>query len=261
MPRYKLTIEYDGSPYNGWQVQKNETTVQGKLIEACSKIADTPIKELYGAGRTDAGVHALGQVAHVDFKQNIKPEQLKYELNELLPATVSVVNVEAVKPNFHARYDAVARSYVYQIAQRKTAFGKKYVWWVKDSLDAAYMQKIASLFAGFHDFSSFGENEKEDGSTKVEMIGINVTKTGDSILIHFLASHYLWKMVRRLTGVLVEAGRRNITEKNIENWLKFKSNEPAKLTAPPSGLYLENVYYQKDYTTIPTVSLLNLRKF
>lgn len=244
MARFFLNIEYDGSPYNGWQFQKNQTTVMGTLMDACKKVFETTKFELYGAGRTDAGVHALGQVAHLDINTSLKPDKIRMSLNDNLPATINIKSVKAVEPKFHARYDAQARSYVYHISTRRTAFGKKYAYWIKDNLRVSEMQKAASLFEGMHDFKSFGSAEDESQSTKVEILHVSVHQQGASILIHIVGSHFLWKMVRRMVGVLIECGRGNMNEKDIKQLLEKYSDRPAKLTVPPSGLFLERVYYQ-----------------
>lgn len=245
MPRFKLTIEYDGSPYHGWQFQKNKPSVMGVLMDACKTTFGTDKFELYGAGRTDAGVHALSQVAHLDVKTNLKPDKIRMHLNDALPATINILWVEPVSANFHARHDAKARSYIYHIATRRTAFGKKYAYWIKDILDIDAMNKAAGLFEGMHDFCSFGSSEDKDASTKVQVIKVSVEKQGASVLVHIVGSHFLWKMVRRITGVLIECGRGTMKPQEIMQLLKTKSDIPAKLTVPPSGLFLEKIFYDE----------------
>jgi tRNA pseudouridine38-40 synthase len=202
--------------------------------------------ELYGSGRTDSGVHALAQVAHLDLKTDQKPDKIRMTLNDALPATINIRLVEKVHDKFHARYDAKARSYVYHITTRRTAFGKKYAYWVKDNLNIRAMTDAAREFEGFHDFSSFGTPEDEKSSSKVKVLHVSVEKRGASILIHIVGSHFLWKMVRRIAGVLIECGRGNMDSGGVIQLLKKKSDIPAKLTVPPSGLFLEKVYYEKE---------------
>lgn len=259
MARFKLTLEYDGSAYYGWQLQKGHTSVQGKIMDACREAFQTDRFELYGSGRTDSGVHALGQVAHLDVNTKLSPAQVRFKLNDNLPASIAINEVEEVDPKFHARYDASARSYIYHIAKRKTAFGKKYAYWVKDYLDMEAMSNAAQLMVGLKDFRSFGDKDSETTSTKVEVKSVNVIKEGDSIIIHVVGSHFLWKMVRRMVGVLIEVGRGNITEKMLLRFFETYSNEPAKFTAPPSGLYLEHVYYDNEPIDMRPVSLLFIR--
>lgn len=246
MSRFKLYIEYEGTRYSGWQVQKNARTVQGELIGACKNIFKTDKFEVQGSGRTDAGVHALCQVAHLEVKTVLAPEIIRMKLNDELPADVNVLEVEKTSPNFHARHDAVSRSYVYQISRRRTAFGKRYVWWIKDRLNFSQMEKASKLFLGMKDLQSFTEDDLEEKSTKVLIENIELKEDGDLILIRIVGSHFIWKLVRRLVGVLVEVGRGKMPISKIEEFIRTKSNEPAKFTAPPSGLFLKKVYYKND---------------
>ena len=148
MSRFKLTVEYVGTRYRGWQIQKNARTVQGELALAAREATGRSDFELMGSGRTDAGVHALAQVAHLDVATTLEPHRLRFALNDALPSDINVLSAERVPRRFHARHDAVARSYLYQIARRRTAFGKPLVWWIRDALDVAAMQRGAALFVG-----------------------------------------------------------------------------------------------------------------
>ncbi|PYR88527.1 MAG: hypothetical protein DMF84_27910 [Acidobacteria bacterium] len=155
MPRYKLVIEYSGTRYSGWQIQKNARTVQGEIDQAIGEVTRRREFELYGAGRTDAGVHALAQVAHLELYTDVPPAALRTRINDVLPADIHIRQIDKVPHRFHARHDAVSRSYLYQIARRKTAFFKPYVWWIKDPLDAARMREAAASFVGMKNFESF----------------------------------------------------------------------------------------------------------
>jgi tRNA pseudouridine38-40 synthase len=244
MARFKLTLEYDGARYAGWQVQRKERSVQGELLDVAFKIFETENIEIYGAGRTDAGVHARAQVAHLEVPVvKMTPEQMLIKFNDLLPHDINILRLEKVHPKFHARHDARSRSYVYHISKRRDAFAKKYVWWVRDRLDVKAMAAAAARLEGFHDFRSFGDVEKEGQSTMVEMTRVEVHEDADRIYIQLTGSHFLWKMVRRIVGVLVEVGRGRMTGQTVEDFLKNGSREPARLTAPPSGLFLEKVSY------------------
>ncbi|MFN8241657.1 MAG: tRNA pseudouridine(38-40) synthase TruA [Bacteroidales bacterium] len=258
MGRYKLTLEYDGTRYSGWQIQKGGKSVQGEITDSCRELFGSSDFELFGAGRTDSGVHALGQIAHLDVKTDLPLLKLKYGINDRLPPDITILNVEEAPDNFHARHDAVARSYVYQISQRRTAFGKKYVWWIKDILDTEKMAEAASLFTGLNDFSSFTDPEQEQKSTKTKIIRADIHKKGDLIIFHVIGSHFLWKQVRRMTGVLVEVGRGNMKPDQIRVLLGRYSEQPAKFTAPPSGLFLERVYYKGDVFDEGYSSLFNI---
>ena len=155
MPRYKLTIEYAGTRYSGWQIQQNARTVQGELHRAVGEALRVSRFETYGSGRTDAGVHALAQVAHLDAATLPPPATLIRQVNDVLPHDINILSAERVPPRFHARHSAVARSYLYQIATRRTAFAKPFVWWVKEPLDLARMQAAAVPLTGFGDFRAF----------------------------------------------------------------------------------------------------------
>lgn len=242
--RFKLYIEYDGTRYSGWQMQKNARTIQGKLLEAAEKIFKNEKVDIQGSGRTDAGVHALQQVAHLDVKTMLAPEIIKMKMNDELPSDINILEVEKANPKFHARHDAVSRTYLYQISKRRTAFGKNHVWWIKDKLNFERMQSASKLFLGMNDFASFADEDKEEKSTKVLIEDIQMKEEGEMILIRVIGSHFLWKMVRRMVGVLVEVGRGKLSDKDIMKFLNSKSHEPAKFTAPPSGLCLEKVIYK-----------------
>ncbi len=243
MSRFRLLIEYEGSQYHGWQQNAGVKTIQGEMLLACEKIFDTKNIELYGSGRTDAGVHALGQVAHLDVATGMHPKTILLRLNEILPYDINVLKLEKCDDAFHARHNAVARSYIYIISRKRSAFGKRYVWWVKEDLSIDKMKEAASLFRGFHDFSSFGAPTAEEKSTLVDISYLDVKESGNQVIIHIMGSHFLWMMVRRITGVLVHAGKGKLTTKEIQGFLDQHSERPSQLSAPPSGLYLQRVYY------------------
>ena len=240
--RYKLVIEYAGTKYSGWQVQQNARTVQGELNRAIGLAAGRPA-EVQGSGRTDAGVHALGQVAHVDVPAGLPPEQLRRRINDELPADIDVVAVRPAPPRFHARHDAVARSYLYQVARRRTAFAKPFVWWVKDDLDLDTMRAVAAAYVGFHDFRAFTDDDPSQKSTEVHLEALDLFEDEDLLVVHAEGSHFLWKMVRRLVGVLVEVGRAQMRPDEAVRLLDEPSPRVARLTAPASGLFLERVFY------------------
>jgi len=249
--RLKVTIEYAGTRYSGWQAQKNARTIQGELEHAIREASGSPKPEIYGSGRTDAGVHALAQVAHVDLDSTLPPETLRRRINDALPSDINVLRIDRVSHRFHARHDAVARSYLYQIARRRTAFAKPYVWWVKDELDVGAMTRTARRFVGMHDFQSFSDDDPDEKSTQVLLERLDIHERGDLILIHVEGSHFLWKMVRRLAGVLVEVGRGGLSADAAVALLTEPSGLPARLTAPASGLFLERVYYPGAPRSVP----------
>jgi tRNA pseudouridine38-40 synthase len=256
--RYRLALEYAGTRYRGWQVQRNARTVQGELMQAIEQVGGQGRFELYGSGRTDAGVHALLQVAHLELAKELAPERLRLALNDLLPSDIHVLAVERVPHRFHARHGAVGRSYLYQISRRRTAFAKPFVWWIKDPLDVEAMRKAASLFVGMHDFRSFSDADPEAGSTQVLVEAVEVGEEGDLVLVRIRGSHFLWKMVRRVVGVLAEVGRGGLGIADVARFLEQGSGVPAQLTAPPSGLFLEQVVYEGEAFERPLRSVVGV---
>ena len=249
MTTWKLILEYDGTKYSGWQEQKNAPkTIQGRLREAAEDYFREEV-EIQGSGRTDAGVHASGQVAHLRIRSNSShnPDRILRELNDRLPADIAILDVERAGNTFHARHDATSRSYVYRIATAKGAFAKKYVWWVKESLDVEAMRKAAELFRGRHDFICFraADPSRPNESTIVVVDACTVECEGSTIEVRIEASHFLWRMVRRMVGVLVKTGKGELSEADVKNLLggKCKQYEVAAWTAPASGLFLESVTY------------------
>jgi tRNA pseudouridine38-40 synthase len=259
MPRFKLCIEYAGTRYSGWQIQKNARTIQGEIDRVLRDVTGQRTFELYGSGRTDAGVHALEQVAHLDLPAALPPETLRHRLNDALPSDINILRLEAVSRRFHARHDAVARSYLYQISRRRTAFAKRFVWWIKEPLDLALLRSTGALFAGMNDFQSFTDDVVDEKSTLVAVERIEVAEDGDLILIRIEGSHFLWKMVRRMVGVMVEVARGGLAHADVERFLRETSGRPATLTAPPSGLFLERVYYEGDRRHPPLRGMMEVR--
>jgi tRNA pseudouridine38-40 synthase len=257
VPRYKLTIEYAGTRYSGWQKQKNARTVQGELERAVGELTRDKTFELQGSGRTDAGVHALRQVAHVDLRKALPAESIRRGINDALPADIHVLAVDSVPHRFHARHSAVARSYLYQVSRRRSAFAKPFVWWVREPLDLARMQAAAARFTGMHDFQAFSDDDPEEKSTEVLVEEVTVAEDGDLILIRVAGSHFIWKMVRRMVGVLAAIGQGEMAVEDVDALLspvRLKPDTtsrdprptPAELTAPSSGLFLERVFYEGD---------------
>jgi tRNA pseudouridine38-40 synthase len=249
VPRFKLVIEYAGTRYSGWQIQKNARTVQGEIDRAIREASQRREFELYGSGRTDAGVHALGQVAHLELYTNLAPEPLRRRINDELPADIHIISVEKAPHRFHARHDAVSRSYLYQISKRRTAFGKPFVWWIRDPLDLSAMRRAADAFAGRQNFAAFSDDDPEEKSTVAVLEPLDIVESGALVLIRVQGSHFLWKMVRRIVGVLAAVGRGEMQPANAAQWLgsgeaPTGATTPAALTAPAAGLFLEKVTYK-----------------
>ncbi|MEO8028212.1 MAG: tRNA pseudouridine(38-40) synthase TruA [Bryobacteraceae bacterium] len=250
MQAFKITLEYDGSRFSGWQSQLNARSVQGELIGVARTLMGDGI-EIQGAGRTDAGVHALGQVAHIKLKETrrkFRPEQLLRDLNDALPASIAVTECVDVPARFHARHDATSRAYFYQISTRKAALSKRYVWWIKEQLDVEKMQEAAALIAGRHNFICFraADPSRPDESTTVVVDSAEVAVDDHLIVFRIEASHFLWKMVRRLTGTLVKVGKGEVSVDQFKQLLAGRASvklDVAAWTAPSSGLFLEAVRY------------------
>ncbi len=244
MARFKVFVEYAGTKYSGWQIQKNARTVQGEMTRVIAEVTGQNRFELYGSGRTDAGVHALEQVAHLDIITSVPAETLRRRVNDALPSDIHILKLELAQRKFHARHDAVSRSYLYQISRRRTAFAKNFVWWVRQDLDVAKMRATADQFSGMQDFRSFTDDSADDKSTVVAIERIEVAEDGDLLLVRVEGSHFLWKMVRRMVGVMVDVGAGGTTIEQAAMFLREESGIPATLTAPAAGLFLERVYYR-----------------
>jgi tRNA pseudouridine38-40 synthase len=257
--RFKLTLEYAGGRYSGWQKQLNARTVQGELERAIAETLGHDDFECQGSGRTDAGVHAIMQVAHLEVHLTFPREKLRRQMNDALPADINVLAIDKAHHRFHARHAAVARSYLYQVSRRRSAFAKPFVWWVKEALDLEAMSDAARRFSGMHDFRSFSDDDPEDKSTAVLIEHVTVGEDGDLILIRVAGSHFLWKMVRRMVGVIVEIGRGGLPLNAIDDFLRKPSGMPARLTAPASGLFLERVFYEGDEREHPLVAAVPVR--
>jgi tRNA pseudouridine38-40 synthase len=237
-----LTIEYEGTRYSGWQAQGNTPkTIQGRLLKAARDVLGDV--DIGGAGRTDAGVHATGQVAHLRSDKSVDPVVMMRKINDLLPHDIAIVSAARTTDRFHARHDAVSRVYLYQIATRRTAFAKSFVWWIKDRLDFEKMKSAAKSIEGRHDFTAFTDRRlKEEESRIVVIESCELARSDELILFRIAGSHFLWKMVRKLVAFLVEIGRGALTARDLETRLNAGA-EPFLPTAPPSGLFLEAVTY------------------
>jgi len=256
MPRFRLLIEYAGTRYSGWQIQKNARTVQGEIDRAVRQAFKPREFELYGAGRTDAGVHALAQVAHLELYSGVSPEVLRRRLNDELPADIHIISAATVPHRFHARHDAVSRSYLYQISRRRSAFGKPVVWWVREPLDVDRMRQAAELFTGMQDFQAFTDDDADEKSTLVLVESLEIAEAGALVLVRIRGSHFLWKMVRRIVGVLAAVGRGELAPARARSGLDGAA--VAAMTAPAAGLFLEGVYYSGDRGPGPITPVLNV---
>ena len=247
MPTYRLRVEYDGTRYHGWQEQRQTRTVAGELRRAL-EAGGAEVAELFGSGRTDAGVHALEQVAHARLVHAADPRALRQRVNAALAADVHVLSIDAAPPRFHARHDARARAYLYQVARRRTAFAKRFVWWVREPLDLRTMGEAAAALPGMRDAAMLCERPREQASTLVQVSAAEVAADGALVLVRLVASHFLWKMSRRVVGCLVRVGTGELSMADWRALVARRAAEPvreaaARATAPASGLFLERVLY------------------
>jgi tRNA pseudouridine38-40 synthase len=250
---FRLVLEYDGSRFQGWQKQGPKQTAQGVrtvagTLERVLTEAGLHVANLGGSGRTDAGVHARGQVAHLHLSGHVpKPWELQRILDEGLPGDIALRAVAPCPPTFHARHEAISRTYLYQISQRRTAFAKPYVWWVKAPLDLERLREAWEAFQGNHDMSSFADLVKgEDPRCLIH--AVEFVQDGALLLLRVTAGHFLHKQVRRMVGAAVACGLGKAKVGQVAQDLERPTPETnlfwGALAAPASGLFLEHVHYE-----------------
>ena len=248
MPRYKLTIEYDGSNLVGWQRQDSGPSVQASLEAATEKLAGR-FCEFFAAGRTDAGVHATGQVAHFDMDKVLRPDNVRDGINFWLfehgCRQVSVIAAEAVENSFHARFSAIGRQYLYRIVTRRShpAIERGRVWWVKRFLNADAMQEAANHLLGHHDFTTFRASECQASTPMKTLDRMEVTRIGDEIRVIAASRSFLHHQVRNMVGTLRLVGEGKWTPADVNAALEARDRRRGGATAPPDGLYLTGVSY------------------
>ena len=244
MPRIKLTLAYEGTHYYGWQKQVGHPSIQGQLETAVQKLTQQ-ITRVHGAGRTDAGVHALAQVAHFDSAADFLETDWVRALNAVLPDDIVVNKAVFADENFHARFSAKGKRYRYRILNTKQAdpFIRNQVWHVQDGLDLRAMQIAAKALSGAHCFTSFCAAETDVSDHDIDLNDIQIGQAGDEIRIVLNARRFLRYMVRNIVGFLVEVGRGRRTPEEIPSILAAKNRSAAGPTAPPQGLMLVQVDY------------------
>jgi tRNA pseudouridine38-40 synthase len=245
MPRYKLIIEYDGTPFVGWQMQDNGASVQGALIDAIAAFSGEPVT-LQGAGRTDAGVHALGQVAHVDLVKDWDVNNVRDAINfHLRPRPIAVLTAEQVAADFDARFSATNRHYLYRIVNRRAdlALDDQRAWRVARPLDTAAMHEAAQQLVGKHDFTTFRAAECQAKSPVKTLDRLDVAQDGDDVQISASARSFLHHQVRSMVGSLVHVGEGKWTSGDLATALAARDRSACGQVAPPHGLYLVRVEY------------------
>ncbi|MDQ1197396.1 tRNA pseudouridine(38-40) synthase TruA [Agrobacterium sp. SORGH_AS 787] len=247
MPRFRMTVEYDGTPYVGWQRQDNGRSVQGALEAAVLSLTGEKVG-IRGAGRTDSGVHAVGQVTHVDLVRDWQPYKLRNALNAHLAMAgdaVSVLDVAAVTEDFDARFSAIRRHYLYRIISRKSrlALEHKRAWWVSKDLDHERMHAAAQTLVGRHDFTTFRSVHCQANSPVRTLDRLDVTRTGDLIEIRATAQSFLHNQIRSFAGTLKLAGEGAMTPDDVRAALEARDRKACGPVAPPEGLYFMQVDY------------------
>lgn len=245
MPRYRITVEYDGTPFVGWQTQAEGQSVQSSLQAAIAAFCGELVS-VRGAGRTDSGVHALGQVAHFDLARECDPLRVREALNHLLrPAPIAVLDCAIVSPDFHARFSATARHYLYRILNRRAppTLDRNRVWWVRANLDHEAMHDAAQCLVGHHDFTTFRAAACQSGSPVKTLDRLDVTRVGSEVHIRASARSFLHNQVRSLVGTLKLVGEGRWSRADVAAALAARSRAACGPVAPPMGLYLVGVDY------------------
>lgn len=245
MPRYKLTLEYDGTPFSGWQRQENAPSVQAALERAAEAVDGAPVR-VHGAGRTDSGVHALGQAAHLDLTKDLAPDTVRDAINfHLKPDPVAVIEAEQVSDEFHARFSAVKRHYLYRMIDRRAplTLDRSQVWRVSRKLDAEAMHHAAQALAGRHDFTTFRDAQCQADSPVKTLDAISVSRYGEEVQLTCSARSFLHRQVRSMVGSLVEVGVGKWSARDLASALAAADRSRCGPVAPPDGLYLVAVDY------------------
>jgi tRNA pseudouridine38-40 synthase len=252
--RLKLLLEYNGSRYHGWQVQPQTTTIQGTLEECLSRITNAPVR-VHAAGRTDAGVHALGQVAHFDTASTIAPAALVRGLNGLLPGDIVVRQAEEVPADFHARYAALRKTYVYIVHNTAipSAFRAPYAWHIPRPLDVQAMRAAAAALLGEHDFSAFRAASCSARTPERHLYRLGIRRYAERLVFVLCANGFLQHMARNIVGTLVLVGRGQLAAGALASILQSRQRQQAGPTAPAHGLFLLHVVYGATVYTASTL--------
>ena len=249
MPRYALTIEYDGAPYCGWQRQPDQATVQGTLEAAAARLNGAPV-DFFGSGRTDSGVHALGQIAHMDLLKDIRADKVRDAMNyHLGDAPITVLDAHLADPEFHARFDATSREYLYRIIDRrpKLALERGRLWRIPMTMDVDAMHHAAQTLIGTHDFTTFScVADRDDAGNTRTLYQCRVEELDGLLVVKVVGDGFLYRMVRRIVGFLVGVGSGRISPEDTGRLLAARDRNGGFSTAPPQGLFLYDVFFDED---------------
>ena len=246
MPRYRLTIEYDGQPYKGFQAQEVLPSIQGSIERAVKAFSGQTLR-LQAAGRTDTGVHATGQVIHIDLERDWRPEVVRDALNaHLMPEPIAVIDAQVAEGDWHARFSATERRYIYRILNRKSppALDRGKVWHLKKPLDAQAMHDAAQVLIGIHDFTTFRHMQCQAKSPIKTMDVARVWREGEQVLLEFASRSFLHRQVRSMTGTLTEVGIGRWSAADVKAALEARDRRACGPVAPADGLYLVGVKYE-----------------
>ena len=242
MFNYKLTLQYDGSHYAGWQIQENAVSVQEVVKNSIHKILQSEVN-LIGAGRTDAGVHALGQVANFTLDQKLDLYKFKYSLNSVLPDDISVSDIIEVDENFHARFSAKRRSYIYLISSQKSPFYDRYSYHYYSKPDIDKLNKLSNILIGQKDFASFSKNNPEVQNKTCDIFEARWRQGKNLIIFYIEANRFLYGMVRAIVGTLIKIHSSKKAEEELQNVIAMKNREAAGDSVPAKGLFLYKIKY------------------
>lgn len=241
--RFKIEIEYKGTNFSGWQIQPNAHTVEGELEAAFRTVLQEPI-DLIGQGRTDAGVHAKGQVAHFDLKKDFESKKLIRAVNSLV-SDIYITSIQEVDTEFHSRFDAISRSYTYTVLKYPSPIKEELGWYPGFSLDIHKLQECASLIVGEHDFEGFSKYNEENYTTICTILKAEWKERNEEFNFEIEANRFLRNMVRRIVGTTCEVARGRLTKVDFINMLKNKKGALSNYTAPSKGLVLQKINFQK----------------
>lgn len=243
MNNYKITIQYDGTDYCGWQIQKNELSVQQEIQKAIKIITKQDVN-LIGSGRTDAGAHALGQVANFLIDQDLNEHKFLYSLNSILPDSISVKNIEKVPLEFHARFDAKKRKYIYLISRNKNPFISKFCYRYHYNINIDLLNEYASILKGEHNFYNLCKETPDVNHYNCFMYDIKFMLLNDIVICKIVANRFIFGMIRTIIGTLLKAQEKNLPVEFINDIINLKRENPFKqYLVPAKGLILHRVYY------------------
>lgn len=242
MQRYKVVIQYDGTDFFGWQIQQDKPTVQGTITQAMKTVLRSEVS-VVGSGRTDTGVHAFGQVAHFDAPASVDVNKFLYSVNSLLPDSISITNMYEVDDEFHARFDAKKRGYLYFISTNKNPFFHRYSSFQYNGLEIEYLNRLSKVLLEYRDFASFTKNAKEQDSTECILYQAHWRKAKDLVVFSIEGNRFLHGMVRAIVGTLIQAMRDEIPLEEFKEIIEQKDRSAAGMSASAKGLFLNRVKY------------------